>query len=140
MPEPQEQTPDQARFERIEAAHEFLTGIVAGTAVTQQKLEEAQLRTELAFTKVEEAQLRTQTALNEAVEHMARGHRELHTAQVIMYDEMGKLARAQAKSETAQAETQGKLDVLIDMWNNWIVENGKNGGKGNPAPRPPPAA
>ena len=121
----QGQTQDQARFERIEKAHEFLTGIVAGTAVTQRKLEEAQLRTEIA--------------LNEAVEHMARGHRERHTAQVILYDEMGKLARAQAKSETAQVETQGKLDVLIDMWNNWIVENGKNGKKGTPAPQPPPA-
>jgi hypothetical protein len=114
MPEPQEQDPTVLRFERIEAAHEFLTGIVAGTAVTQQKLEESQLRTEFALTQIGE--------------------------------QMRKLAEAQTRTEVhmdqlavKSAETQGKLDALIDMWNNWIVENGKNGKNGSPAPQPPPA-
>ena len=50
----QEQTPDQARFERIEKAHEFLTGIVADIGVAQQKIDEAQLRTEFSLTQVGE--------------------------------------------------------------------------------------
>lgn len=115
MPEPQEQDPTERRFERIEAALEFLAGSVAGIAVTQQKIEEAQLRTEFSLTQAGE--------------------------------QINKLAAAQTKSEEhinvlaiKSAETQGKLDVLIDMWNNWIVENGKNGKNGNPAPQRPPAA
>ena len=126
MPAHQEQTPEDRRFERIEAAHEFLTGIVAGIGVAQ--------------TKTEEAQLRTQYALTEAVEHMVREHKFLLTAQVLMADAQTRLTEAQAKSELAQAETQGKLNVLIHMWDNWIVENG--GKNGNPAPGPetPPAA
>ena len=124
MPEPQEQNPTEARFARIEAAHEFLAAIVAEIGVAQKN---------------------TEYALSEAVEHMARGHKELHTAQVIMFDEMGKLAVAQARTEVhmdqlavKSAETQGKLDALIHMWDNWIVENGKTGKTGNPAPEPDP--
>ena len=82
-------------------------------------------------------QLRGEYARTDAIEHMARGHKKLLTAQVIMFGEMGTLAAAQAKSDLAQAETQGKLNVLIHMWDNWIVENGKHG---NPAPELPPEA
>ena len=113
MPEPQERDPTVLRFERIEAAHEFLTGIVAGIGVAQQKIEEAQLRTDFAMTQVGE--------------------------------QMRKLAEAQTRTEghmdilmVKSAETQGKLDALIDMWDDWIVENGKNGKNG--APEPPPSA
>ena len=122
MPEPQEQTPEERRFERIEASLEFLAGSVAGIAVTQQKIEEAQLRTEFS--------------LAQAGEQM----RKLAEAQTTTEVQIGRIAEAQTKLTESQDETQGKLNVLIDMWNNWIVENGKNGKNGNPAPQPPPEA
>ena len=112
MPEPQEQDPAARRFERIEAALEFLAGSVAGIAVTQQKIEDAQLRTEFSLTQAGE--------------------------------QINKLAAAQTKSEEhidahaiRSAETQGKLDALIDVVDKWIREHGAKNGA--PPPEPPPA-
>ena len=112
MPEPQEQDPAARRFERIEAALEFLAGSVAGIAVTQQKIEEAQLRTEFSLTRAGE--------------------------------QINKLAAAQTKSEEhidvlaiKSAETQGKLDALIDVVEKWIREHGAK--NGNLAKQPSPA-
>ncbi len=133
MPEPQEQTPEERRFERIEAAHEFLTGIVAGIGVAQ--------------TKTEEAQLRTQYALTEAVEAMEREHKRLLIAQVVMYDaqtkaeeRIVKLADIEVKRAVEHDDLKDKLHLLYDVVDNWIREHGGGAKNGNPAPETPPSA
>ncbi|MFN0106282.1 MAG: hypothetical protein ACKV2U_29845 [Bryobacteraceae bacterium] len=92
-------------------------------------------RIEAVLERLADAQLRGEYALTDAVEHMARSHKQLLTAQVLMVDEHRKLAEAQTRTEKhmdelsiKSAETQGKLDALIHMWDNWIRERGgKNG-------------
>jgi hypothetical protein len=46
-----------------------------------------------------------------------------------------KLAEAQTKSELAQAETQGKLDALIHMWDEMIRERGRKNGDPSQPPQ-----
>ncbi|MBI2688326.1 MAG: hypothetical protein HYX27_18645 [Acidobacteria bacterium] len=116
--------------------------------------EERFQRIEAALEKITQAQLRGEYALTDAVEQMARSHKQLLTAQVLMSEDMrslaasqkladegiaalaariAALAEAQTKSEFAQAETQGKLDALIHMWDDWIR------GRANGGPKPPAA-
>jgi hypothetical protein len=110
----EERNPYERRFERIEAA-------LAALAENSQKA------TEILF---------------KATDGLADGYKQLLTAQVIMADAQTKaeqqiaaLAEAQAKSELAQAETQGKLDALIHMWDEMIRERGRKNGE----PQQPPA-
>lgn len=109
----------EARFERIEATLETLA----------------------------KAQLRGEYALTDAVENMARSHKQLITAQVIMADaqtkaeqSMAKLADALAAIEAKHAEEhddlKDKLHVLYDVVDRWIREHGGQNG----TPKPPPAA
>ena len=119
MPEPQEQDPAARRFERIEAALEFLAGSVAGIAVTQQKIEEAQLRTEFSLTQA-----------GEQINKLAAAQTTLAAAQTKSEEHIDALA-------IKSAESQGKLDALIDVVDKWIREHGAKNGA--PPPEPPPA-
>ena len=97
---------------------------------------------EATLAQLAQAQLRGEYALTDAVEQMARGHKLLLTAQVLLIDaqaqsetRMNALSEAQAQTEKSMnalsiksAETQEKLDALIHMWDDWIRERGgKNG-------------
>ena len=112
MPEPQQPTPEGRRFERIEAAHEFLTGIVAGTAVTQEKIGEAQLRTEFALAQT--GQQMKQTSSEERMEALAA----MNVIRAAEHDDL-----------------KDKLHVLYDVVDKWIREHGAKNGAG-----PPPTA
>ena len=117
-------------------------------------------RIEATLERLADAQLRGEYALTDAVEQMARSHKQLLTSQVLMVDEIRKLAEVQAKQAEVQAkhaevqakhaEVQGKhavehddlkekLHLLFDVVDTWIREHGKNG---NPTPADPgtPAA
>ena len=117
-------------------------------------------RIEATLERLADAQLRGEYALTDAVEQMARSHKQLLTSQVLMVDEIRKLAEVQAKQaevqakhaevQAKQAEVQGKhavehddlkekLHLLFDVVDTWIREHGKNG---NPTPADPgtPAA
>ena len=137
---PQEQTPDQARFERIEAAHETIANAVAALA-TDSRAAFSAFDTGLHALTAYMGQLAiAQTGAEVQIARMAQAQTQQAEAQKKSEERLAMLATAQAKSELAQAETQGKLNVLIHMWDNWIVENAKNGKKGNPAPEPPSGA
>jgi len=99
-------------------------------------------RIEVVLGQLAQAQLRGEYALTDAVEQMARGHKQLLTAQVLMVDaqaqsekridslalRMESLARHMDELSIKSAETQGKLDALIHIWDDWIRERGgKNG-------------
>jgi len=106
-----------ARFERIEKALEILAVASAGNEGHA-------------------------VALFHATEALAAGQKQLLTAQILMVDSqrnaderIAKLAEAQTKTELAMQETQGKLDALIHMWDDWIRER-RNGGPKNGPPKP----
>ena len=90
---------------------------------------------EAVLAQLAQAQLRGEYALTDAVEHMARGHKQLLTAQVLLVDaqaqsekQIDALAQQMHKLSVKSEETQGKLDALIHMWDDWIKERGgKNG-------------
>ncbi len=118
------------RLARIEAALETLGGIVTSIGV-------AQKNTEHRLSETAEAMERDRLIMREDM-------RKLAAAQTRTEERMATLAEAQVRTEVhmdelavKSAETQGKLDALIHMWDNWIVENGKSGKTGNPAPEPP---
>ena len=80
----------------------------------------------------------SQTAAEVQIGKIADAQIKLAGAQAKQAGMMANLAEAQTKSETAQAETQGKFDALIHMWDDWIIERGGKNGK--PTPEPPPSA
>ena len=92
-------------------------------------------RIEAVLERLTEAQLRGEQRLTDAVAQMAVGHKQLVTAHTVIADEVRKIAEAQARTEVSMhelsvksTETQGKLDALIHMWDDWIRERGgKNG-------------
>lgn len=154
-----EHTQDVLRFERIEKAHETLAKSVAALAsdshtafsalnISQQHRVDEMQRIIAQFGRQDD----DVRALFKLTGQIGDGTKVLLTAQVLMVDTqekaekkigvladaMAKLAEAQAKSDLAHSETQGKLDALIDMWDKTIRERGdKNGAP--PAATPPPA-
>ena len=138
---PQQPTPEERRFERIEAAHETLATAVAAIASDTHalfKLKTDQDKKLNALTSFMSELALSQTAAEVQIAKMAEAQTrtEEHIGKIA--DAQVKLTESQAKSDLAQAETQGKLDALIDMWDRSIRERGgKNGG---PAPEPPPSA
>ena len=130
-----EQTPADARFERIEKAQETTAKALATLAAestsafgninaTQRHMLDLIKQHDYRFTalaRVAESLIEVQTLQGKSLENLA--------------DSMTALVAAQAKRDLVQAETQGKLAALIDMWGRSIRERGgKNG-----APEPPPA-
>ena len=118
MPEPEQPTPEGRRFERIEAAHEFLTGILAGIAVTQEKIGEAQLRTEFALAQT------------------GQQMKQLAAAQTRSEERMEALAAMNAIRAAEHDDLKDKLHVLYDIIDKWIREHGAKNG----ADAPPTAA
>ena len=117
MPEPEQPTPEGRRFERIEAAHEFLTGIVAGIAVTQEKIGEAQLRTEFALAQT------------------GQQMKQLAAAQTSSEGRIEALAAMNAIRAAEHDDLKDKLHVLYDDVGKWIREHGAKNGAGPPPPR-----
>lgn len=98
--------------------------------------------------------------IENVLEFLANGQKQLLTAQVLMTDQVGKIAKAQvqltdaqaqlaeaqahsaealaqlaaeqAKTEVSLRETQDKLNALIHMWDDWIRERRAQGGDGPP--------
>ncbi len=170
-----EQTPDQARFERIEAAHETLAKALAAFAsdshtafaalnISQQhRMEEVQRIIAQLGKRDDDVH-----ALFKLTGQIGDGTKALLTAQVLMVDEMAKLAAGQSKLADAQTRTENvlttlaeaqakltasqakrdeehddlkdKLHVLYDVVDRWIREHGGAGKNGTPSPEPPPAA
>jgi hypothetical protein len=94
----------QARFERIESVLEFL-------ANGQKQL------------------LTSQVVLTDEVSKIAAEAVRLAEAEVLLTQAEARLTQAQARLAEEQAktalssqETQGKLDALIHMWDDWIRE------------------
>lgn len=114
MPEPEQPTPEGRRFERIEAAHEFLTGIVAGIAVTQEKIGEAQLRTEFALAQT------------------GQQMKQLAAAQTSSEGRIEALAAMNAIRAAEHDDLKDKLHVLYDDVDKWIREHGAKNGAAPP--------
>ena len=161
----QERSPEDRRFERIETAHETLAKALAAFAsdshtafaalnISQQhRMEEiqrivAQLgKRDTDVHALFELKKDQDKKLNALTAFMT----ELAISQTAAEVQIGKIAGAQVKLTESQAtteqhinelsvksaETQGKLDALIDMWDKMIRERGGKNGK--PAPEPPPA-
>lgn len=122
----------EARFERIEKNLEAIGNSVTALAA---------------------AQLRSEYAISDAVEQMARSHKQLLTAQVLMADAqaktdeaMTKLAAAQAKSDLANAahageidDTKEKLHLLFNIVDSWIRERRREGRNGEATGNAPKA-
>ena len=137
-----EQTPADARFERIEKAQETTAKALATLAAestsafgninaTQRHMLDLIKQHDYRFTalaRAAESLIEVQTLQGKTLQNLA--------------DVMASLSVAQARTElhmdellVKSAETQGKLNALIDMWDKTIRERGgKNG-----APEPPPA-
>ena len=158
---PMEHTPDILRFERIEATLETLAKAVTAIATDSHKSNENVNNVQRHVLKeIQHHMDRTAkteesvTALWTLVGKIGDGTKALITAQVLMVDEMAKLAAAQQKTEERMAilaDTQAshagehddlkdKLHVLYDVVDRWIREHGGAGKNGTPAPEPPPAA
>lgn len=138
-----EQTREQRRFERIEAAQE----------ITAKALATLSAESTSAFGNLNAAQRHTLELIKQhdfrftALASAAQSLIQVQTLQgqnlQTLADVMASLSVAQAKTElhmdqlsVKSAETQSKLDALIDMWDRMIRERGgKNG-----APEPPPGA
>jgi hypothetical protein len=50
-------------------------------------------------------------------------HKQLLTAQIVLTDNMNKLAQAQAAAAQAHQETEDRLTILIKMMDEWIRRN-----------------
>ena len=138
-----EQTPEERRFERIEAAHETLAKAVASLATdshsafsnmnaTQRFLIDENIRMLTRIDKRDNDVSALALAAKALIDVQTMQGKNLQS----VIDLTGTLIAAQAKSDLAQAETQGKLDALIDMWDRSIRERGAKNG----SPQPPPAA
>jgi predicted unusual protein kinase regulating ubiquinone biosynthesis (AarF/ABC1/UbiB family) len=121
----QEQSPDQARLERIEKALETLGGIVTDIGL-------AQRNTEHALTEAVQAAERDRLIMSEDM-------RKLAAAQTRTEGHMDQLAVKMDQLAVKSTETQEKLNALIHMWDEMIRE-GRAGKNGTPKPEPPPAA
>ena len=93
------------------------------------------VRIESTLERLADAQLRGEYALTDAVEHMARSHRQLLTAQVLMAEaqrkadeRMGTIARHMDELTLKQAETEDKLNALIDFTDRQTRRSDGNGG------------
>ena len=168
----QERSPEDRRFERIEAAHETLAKALAAFAsdshtafaalnISQQhRMEEIQrivaqlgkrdtdVHALFELKKDQDKKLNaltsfmTELAISQTAAELQIG--KIAGAQVKLTESQTKLTESQATTEqhinelsVKSAETQGKFDALIDMWDKMIRERG--GKNGNPAPEPPPA-
>lgn len=84
--------------------------------------------------------------IENVLEFLANGQKQLLTSQVLMTDQVDKIAKAEerlteaqaklaeahAKTEVSLQETQDKLNALIHMWDDWIRERRAQGGDGPP--------
>ncbi len=140
----QEHTPQERRFERIEAALDTMAQGMA-TLTTE---------SHTAFANINATQRHVLDLLKQtdyrfnALAQTAASLVDVQTLQgknlQTLADVMANLSVAQAKTElhmdqlsVKSAETQGKLDALIDMWDRSIRERG--GKNGAPPAAPPPA-
>ena len=118
MDEPSE---SEARLTRIEALQEANARDIAGLIASQRN------------------HASDITELYKITGEIAEGGKALLIAQQKVDDSLTKLADAQRKTEESMhalsiksAETQGKLDALIHMWDDWIRDRG--GIQGAPGP------
>ena len=119
----------EARWARIEALQEANTRDIA--ALTASQRSHASDITELYKITGEIAD--GQTALQTAHQQTEKAMEGLGAAMANLATAMADLAVAQKVSELAQAETQGKLDALIHMWDDWIRDRGGKNGAPGPA-------
>ena len=140
---PMEHTPDVLRFERIEASQETTAKALATLSTESTSafgnLNAAQRHT-LEIIKVQDFRL---TALARSAESLVQVQTLQGQNLQNLHDILAVLAVAQTKTEilmgelsVKSAETQGKLDALIDMWDRSIRERAAKNG----TPEPPPAA
>ena len=103
----------EARIKRIEAYHEASARDIAAISATQRDHTGDIAKLYKLTGEIAEGQKALQTAQQKsekAMEYLA----------IAMAD----LAVAQKISQLAQAETQGKFDALIHMWDDWIGNRG----------------
>ena len=118
----------EARWARIEALQEANTSDIAALTASQR----SQSSDIAALTASQRSHSSDITELYKITGEIADGQEALQTAQQKTEKAMEVLATAMADLAVKSAETQGKLDALIHMWDDWIRDRG---GK-NDAPLP----
>jgi hypothetical protein len=97
--------------ERINARFERIENVLEALAHSQKQLLTAQVVMTDEVTRIASAEVR----LTEAQQRLAE-------AQALSERARARLEEEQAKTEIKAQETQGKLDALIHMWDEWIRE------------------
>ena len=139
----------EARWARIEALQEANTRDIAALTASQRShsrdiaaltaSQRSHASDIAALTASQRSHASDITELYKITGEIADGQEALQTSQQktekameVLATAMADLAVAQKISELAQAETQGKLDALIHMWDDWIRD--RSGIKGAPGP------
>ena len=114
----------EARFVRIETALEKLAEMQ--TAQAERQTAQAEWQTRQA--EIQTRQAEGQSRLDSKLVLIAEGLLEI----IAMHK---KLEEAQAKTELMAQETQGRVDALVHVMDNWIREHGgkKNGNGEKPS-------
>jgi predicted nucleic acid-binding Zn-ribbon protein len=88
------------------------------------------VRIEATLERLADAQLRGEYALTDAIEQMARSQKQLLTAQVLLTDAQRITERQIEILALKRAETEDKLNALIDIVDR---QTRHRGGSGQPA-------
>ena len=96
-------------------------------------LQEANTRDIAALTASQRSHASDITELYKITGEIADGQKALQTAQQKTEKAMEDLASAMNALAVKSAETQGKLDALIHMWDDWIRDRGGKNGAPGPA-------